>query len=98
MATRDEVIANAEELVTLMLESNSPRLILSACNLLNAERQFLVSVNDHTRTKLMGRLMGKLLIKVGELTGSTTSNEHRILVELEAEAARLKVNFAAVGV
>jgi hypothetical protein len=75
---------------------NAVRRLLAASNLIRSQWELVTALGDRDEGKRLLSLMGRLVLRAGELLGDT-SQEHAWLKELEAEASGMKGSFAAAG-
>jgi hypothetical protein len=100
MTTNDALVQEVNYLVECCLASqnkpNAARRLLAASNLIRSQWELVNMLGDRNESKKLLGLMGRLVLRAGELLGDN-SQEHQGLKELEEEAAGMKAAAAVVG-
>lgn len=85
-----------EQCLTSENRTNAAKRMLAASNLIRSQWELVNMLGDRNEGKKLLGLMGRLVLRAGELLGDS-SQEHQWLKELEAEAAGMKAAAAVVG-
>jgi polysaccharide deacetylase 2 family uncharacterized protein YibQ len=91
-----EVEMLIEELMKSDDREKAAKRLLVAFNLLRTEMVLMNHIGDTSRNKLLLALMGKLTMRAAELMGDDGPLA-QMVIQLESEAAGLKVAAATVG-
>ncbi|HEY1659973.1 MAG TPA: hypothetical protein VGG14_16590 [Candidatus Sulfotelmatobacter sp.] len=100
MTTNDALVQEVNYLIECCLASenrpNTARRLLAASNLIRSQWELVSMLGDRNESKKLLGLMGRLVLRAGELLGDS-SQEHQWLKELEEEAAGMKAAAATGG-